>query len=105
MGELRRDNSSDSVYIQGSESGYDNFTFDREPMGYGGIINKARPPPKLSPTGTQQYNFESTTGLGSYKVTPHIITQQSPFKSAATSNLTLTDKNKLTKESAKTYVS
>lgn len=75
-------------------------------MGYGGIINLMRPQPKLSPTGTQQYNFESSTGIGSYKVTPKIIVQQSPFKSAAAQNLTktLTDRNKLDKNSAKFYV-
>ena len=101
---FKRDNSNESLYIAPSESGHDQFVFDREPMGYGGIINLMRPPPKLSPRGTQQYNFESTTGIGSYRVTPHIITQQSPFKNAAASNLNLTDTNKLTKQSAKAYV-
>jgi hypothetical protein len=50
---FRRDNSNESLYIAPSESGQDQFMFDREPMGYGGIINLMRPPPKLSPRGTQ----------------------------------------------------
>jgi hypothetical protein len=48
--------------------------YDRKPMGYGGLIDKARPPAQISIGGPQDL------AASNFKMTPFHITKENPFK-------------------------